>query len=508
MSAQRFKSGLLNGVLFLVLALCPVSAQDDASGIVGSETALLEEITDSTAIASSTEEIASGVPGLPEKITLKQFWERENALPILETDASGTYILNDTHLGAVLRLALQRNRSIAGSEQQVETANAQVIQARSVLGAKLSGNFSHTRVDDVARNAAGSKMGKEDTEAAYFEVSQPLFLSGKDRSALKSARIGRSVASASHVLTQQSILLETTLRWLSWLFAAETELVGQKDLELAMAHHDLVAARFRHKQASQFEVLRADVRLAQARSDLRKKTNSTELACLDLLNFLDLPANTQISTADRLRMIDVIIDPVKDASAAVDLREDLRIKKLQVQLARQSIAGARSENQPVVSVFGQSGVQDPSSKSLTYDRKGYWKAGVVANFTLSDGGKRKGLLKEANARLAIAENALAQAIVQADIEIRKAYLNIETAKEVVVAQEQAVKQAEEALRLAGVRYTNGLFTQVELFDAENAYLATRLQYLQAIFSYHHALSSYRLATGQIGRYLMAESKQR
>ena len=511
MFISKFRVILSVSVLLTMLFSLPVGAGQAATSTVAVET--LETVeslpVESVAVVDdensgkpsavvSESQIATGVPGLPARITMDELWAREDSLPLVETDASGSYLLNNVHLGAILRLAVQRNRSIVGSAQQVETANAQVIQARSVMGARLTGNFNHTRLDDVL-------AGKKDNNKAYVEITQPLFLSGKDRSVLKSARLGRSVASSSHTLTRQSVLLETTILWLSWLFATETEQVGQKDLELAEAHHALVSARYRQKQVSQFEVLRAEVRLAQARSDLRKKSNARELACLDLLNNLDLPANTTITTSDRLRMLDVIVDPVKDASEALDLREDLRIKKINVQLARQSIAGARSENQPVVSAFGQSGVQDPSSKSRTGERKGYWQAGVVANFTLSDGGKRYGLLKEANARLAIAENSLQQAIINADIEIRQAYLNIETAREVVIAQEQAVKQAEEALRLAGVRYTNGLFTQVELFDAENAYLATRLQYLQAIFSYHHALASYRLATGQLGRKLLAEA---
>jgi outer membrane protein TolC len=445
-----------------------------------------------TIVASDSTEIAT-------TLTIDEFWAQQASMSKISEIGSGPIQLLDTHIGDILRLALLRNRTIIGSEQQVESANAGVIQARSAHGAKLTGNFRYTRVDDVANPLVG-----KDSRNTYLEVAQPLFLSGRDRAALGQARLGRSSASAGLVLTRQHVLLEATLRWLGWLFAGEAERVSQKDLELAKAHHGLVSTRYKHKQVSQFEVLRAEVRLAKASSDLRKQTNARELACLDLLNVLGLPENTPVTTQDRLQMIDLPVDLVNDASEALQLREDLRIKRLAVAIARQGISGARSENQPVVSLFGQSGVADPAAKSKTFSGESYWNAGVVANLTLGDGGMRKGKIKDAQARLALAENALMQAIEQANIEIKQAYLNIETAKEVVAAQRQALKQAEEALRLAGVRYTNGLFTQVELFDAENAYLATRLQYLQAIFSYHQAYSSYRLATGQLGRTLLAQ----
>lgn len=496
-------------LLFFLAAACQTSASENADAVVASESAGF-----SSDVASATNESKSSTASETDEIipdfNPADLWKDFSEPPVLKTDENGRILLHDVNIGDILKIALLRNRQVAAAAQRIDQANGQVLQARSLLGTRMTGNFSQTRVDDVAKSISGGKtidLGKRDSQTAYVEVTQPLFLSGKDQSTLNSARLGRSIAGAGDFLTRQSILLETTLRWLSWLFAGEAEKVSEKNLELAQAHHDLVKARFQHKQVSQFEVLRAEVRLAQARSDLRKQTNTRELACLDLLRILDLPEDTEVTTGERLKMIRASIDPVKDASEAIDLREDLRMKRIEVKIAREAIASARSENQPVVSLFGQTGVQDPSSKSSmgNYERKGYWRAGIVANFTLSDGGMRKGRIKEADSRLALAENALQENIEQAKIEIRKASLNIETAEEVVTSQREALKQAEEALRLAGVRYKNGLFTQVELFDAENAYLLTRLQYLQAIHSYHQAVASYHLATGKLGREILVRA---
>jgi outer membrane protein TolC len=450
------------------------------------------------------------MPVIGDQISVKDYLNSQRQMSTITHTASGTASLEDTHLIDVLLFALHRNRSIKGAKQRIESAESRVVQARSIFGLKLTGNFQHTRVDDVGKTVVGGQtipMGKTDSQTAYMEVTQPIFLSGKDRYMLNSARLGRSSAKSGQLLTQQQILLETTLRWQEWLFAGEAERVGQKDFELAKAHHVLVSNRFKHKQASQFELLRAEVRLAQAQSALRNKINNRELAGLDLLNTIDLPGDTPITTKDRLQMIDLEVDLENDQVKALELREDIRMKQFEVNIAQQAIASAKSENQPVVSLFGQSGYQDPSSKSSmgNYERKGYWRAGVVANFTLTDGGMRAGKIKEAQTQFALAEIELKEAIEKARIEIKQAFLNIETAKEVVASQHKALKQAEEALRLSGVRYANGLITQVELFDAENAYLATRLQFLQAILSYHQAYASYRLATGQLGRKLISDS---
>lgn len=412
--------------------------------------------------------------------------------------------LANLHLDDVIQIALERNHSVIAARAQIDVANAQVSQARSIAGTKLTGRFNQTRLDGVgSANIAGRtiKMGKEDIQKAYIELAHPLFLGGKDRATIATARLGRTAAQAGNILTCQQVIRQVTMAWLGWLFAREVEKVAQKDFELAQAHYKLVSARLAQDLASKFELLRAEVRLAQARSKLRQEHNSVDLARTELLRVLALPPECSIDTQDRLTKEEFTPDLAKDASAAIDLREDLRIKRLELQIARQNLRAARAEKQPTLNAFGQAGNEDPSSKSGLGGpvRKGYWNAGLALEFPLVDAGLRQSRIKEAQTKLKIAENAWQEAVEKAQIEIRQALLNLQTAQEVVLAQKEALKQAEEALRLAGVKYENGMFTQVELFDAENAYLNTNLQYLQAVYAHHQAKIAYLLATGRLGR---------
>ncbi|HNV69183.1 MAG TPA: TolC family protein [Candidatus Ozemobacteraceae bacterium] len=421
---------------------------------------------------------------------------------------NATNSMGNLHLEEIQRLALKQNHSVISSRQQVEIAEGQVKQARSVSSTRLTGKMTQTRLDDVGAINIGGRtiaMGKKDTQRAYVEMAQPLFLGGKDRATISAARLGRSAAQAGHFFTRQQVLRQATMSWLAWLFASEVEKVARKDLDLANEHHRLIEARLRQDQASKFELLRADVRLAQARSKYRQEQNNSDLARLELLRVLALPADLMIGTQDRLSMQEFEPNPIRDASEAVFLREDLRIKRLEAEISRQGLRAARGEKQPTLNLFGQVGSEDPSSKSGLggLQRKSYWNAGLALEVPLADGGQRRGKIQEATARLALAENALQEALEKTHIEIKQALLNLETAQEVVRSQEEALKQAEEALRLANVKYTNGMFTQVEMFDAENAFLNTNLQYLQAVYAHHQARVAYLLATGQLGRNLLA-----
>ncbi|HMM59757.1 MAG TPA: TolC family protein, partial [Candidatus Rifleibacterium sp.] len=132
-------------------------------------------------------------------------------------------------------------------------------------------------------------------------------------------------------------------------------------------------------------------------------------------------------------------------------------------------------------------------------------AGVSVNLPVLDAGFSSGRVLEAKAGLKQSETGYADSVEQAQLEIRKAILSLNTSEQIVNAQKENVKQAEETMRLAKVRYENGMFTQVDLFDAETAWSNARLMYIQSVFLHHQARLSYLLATGRLGRELIADS---
>lgn len=412
--------------------------------------------------------------------------------------------LQNLSLEEVIERALHANRNIVSSRQEVEKARGRVIQARAIGAPRLSGKHLHTRVDDVGKiNFAGQslEMGKKNISKSYLEATQPLYLGGKDKAAVNSAKLGRGISEASLILTQQNIVMKITLEYWGWIYAREVEMVGQKDLELAQAHYNLVKTRFENSMASKYELLRADVRLAQAKSALIKHKNNTQLAQLTLLNSLVLPLETNPQTKHRLEMDEFTPNPDKELDQAYKIREDLEIKRLQKRVADSGVDSAFAEKRPSLVLFGQFGSEDPSSKSSmgAYERKNYWNAGVSLEFPILDGGLSSGKIKEARASLKQSENNFQDATEQVELEVQSTALSLSSAAEIVAAQKENLKQAEETLRLAGVRYENGMFTQVEMFDAENAYSNSRLSYLAAVFGYQKAKASYLLATGQLGR---------
>lgn len=437
---------------------------------------------------------------IPEVIALD-----DDLNPIIT--ASESYDAANFCLNNVVSIALKNNRTVKTSEFAIKKARGQVEQARSIAGLKFSGNMTQTRIKDVpSANFGGQtiEMGRNDIQKIWGELTQPIYLGEKDRAAVNSARLGQLIAESAHTLTRQQIIMAASLSYYSWLYAREVEDVGKMDLELAQAHFDLVEKRYAAEQISKYEVLRAEVRLAQNRSAYIKDCNDTELARLSLLNLLSLPLDLKIDTLCRLEVETLFPLLEEDIVEAENRREDLLIKRRECKIASEQIRAARGEKKLTAALFAQYGSENPSSYTDfgKIERKTYWLAGLSLNLPIMDAGFSSGKVAEASAARSQSENEYLNSLEQAHLEIRQAYLTLKSSEEIVAAQKENVKQAEETMRLANVRYENGLFTQVDLFDAETAYSNTRLQYLQAVFFHHQARLAYLLATGKLGRELL------
>ncbi len=79
---------------------------------------------------------------------------------------------------------------------------------------------------------------------------------------------------------------------------------------------------------------------------------------------------------------------------------------------------------------------------------------------------------------------------QVEFEVRDAYLRYSEAVERLQSQRKTIEQADEGLRIARIRYQNGVGTQLEILSSESALTLARTNYVQA--THDVALAVYRL----------------
>jgi outer membrane protein TolC len=83
------------------------------------------------------------------------------------------------------------------------------------------------------------------------------------------------------------------------------------------------------------------------------------------------------------------------------------------------------------------------------------------------------------------------------LEVETAYLAINEKEQSVMTQSKIIDQAEEALRLARLRYAEGLSTQLDVMNAESALNQARMNYEQSLFDYNIAIAQLKKALNEL-----------
>jgi outer membrane protein TolC len=265
--------------------------------------------------------------------------------------------------------------------------------------------------------------------------------------------------------------------------------------------------RFEAGAVSNFDVLRAEVEVANAQPALIRTRNAYRNAIESLRQALGY----QGSEADLVRVPDFTGDLavvpaaftlVEALRTAREARPELRQLRIFVEAREAGVAIARAGFLPNVALVGgyqvrKSGFSDRFSDSLDG-----WTLGVQSNWAIFDGRATAGRVAQARSQVEQARLEAADFALGVEVEVRRAFSSWQEASELVGAAGKSVAQAEEALRLADARYGAGSATQLDQLQARTALTQARDNQLQANYSYNVAVAQLRRAMG-LGDVLVA-----
>lgn len=419
--------------------------------------------------------------------------------------------------------AVQNGDETRTAAAQVDIAEAQIDIARSAGLPQLRLNGGESHVFQSARaQAVGQIFNQPFTYSGNASLSQTLFQGGKVVAGSRAASAVRSAARMDEAETKAQVALDVQRSYLQVLFAKRVAEIQQTSLDLASQ---------RLKQAEQFEaagraahydVLRARVELANLEPVAIQARSDVELSLLDLKRLVNIPVDQPIRLTSSLDTA-AVRDLVTRVSAAPDFgqRPALKSAELLVSARKSGVAAARADLLPTVSVTGLVGAQAFPLSGFPNERGGFevtpcptgsaadkvctrqnggWfgdkSLGFAVSWPIFDGMRAKGAIDLAQAQTKLAELQLAQTRERVAIDLAKARAELERAKSVFDARKQNAAEADEAFRLASLRYSRGLSTQLEVSDAQLALTTAQTNEARAVFDLYLAAATLARALGQ------------
>jgi len=404
-----------------------------------------------------------------------------------------------------LSRALRSNSAILKGRSDLEAAHGLVVQTRAIAMPKLRGMSGYRHNEAVEKFPFSGSEGifpLKDEWAGDIRVVQSIYEGGRIRSALRSARLIREQAVLEYHTVIADTLLEVRRAYYDVLLAQQQIVVQEASVKLLTEEMQNTIRRFETGMVPRFDVLRAEVEVANARPKLIRAENAHRTAKNNLATLLGYNIPTTVAEdipivlTDKLEAEQYNVDLPAAIGQAMERRSELGALRKAAALRKEEIASARAAYRPVVGVFGGYGARNSRFRNDFFSDLAGPTAGVELNWDIYDGSLARGRVLQAKALHEKAGVSLEDAMRQVQLEVRTAYSGFNEASEVLESQKKVQEKAEEALRLAIARYDAGTGTQLDVLNAQTSLTEARTTQIQALHDHMVARARLQRAIGQ------------
>ena len=419
-----------------------------------------------------------------------------------------TILSKPLSLAEAIDIGLGHNANVLKGRADLEAAYGVVVQTRAIVLPKIeaSGNYRANQ-ESLAERFPTPLVPVTLPNQSWIvdlRVVQSLYEGGRMRSALRQAKLTKEQALAQYESVIADTVLEIQLAYYDVLLAQQQIEVREASLVLLTNQLQNTRARFDAGTVRPFNVLRAEVELANARPPLIRARNSSRIAKDNLATLLgyDVPRDVRedipLHLTGKLEAETLSIELPGAIGKALDRRPELVVLQRAERLRREQIVGSRSGYLPSVQAFGGYEARSSSfNDDLSRDLHG-WTTGVQFSWDIFDGLATQGRLQQARALHERSRVELTDARRRIEQEVRTAYSTFIEAREVLESQKKVQEQAEEALRQVTELNKAGAEggTQLDVLSAQTALTEARTTQVQALRDYDAARARLERAIGQ------------
>jgi outer membrane protein len=417
-------------------------------------------------------------------------------------------------LGDALTRALQQNFQVRQAALQVLIARAQLQQAQAGVLPTLGFQGSYTGTSPSGGTATlggtisipGAPGGAITNQPFTAQVpsnttppwsfklllSYPLYSGNALQDQIAIAQANVRVAEAGFVVTSQQTVLSVRQAYYNVQLTQGVVAAQQRSVAAAQENVRVTDARVRAGTAPRFDLLQAQVQLAQAQQALTTaKTNAVQ-AQQSLSALLDVPLDTTVSPETPLGLTPPSDDLDVFIQQALRARPELAQVRASEDAAQAAIDLAGAGLRPNFTISGGPGIQttDPGSNLPVV-----WTGTLLMTIAIFDGGLTGAKVEGARQQLAQDKVIEEQTRQSVELDVRNAYLGLQNAAEQLRSAQAALDAAREAVRIANVRYQAGVGTQLEVVTAEQNLASADVGVVQGLFSYNLALAQLDRAVG-------------
>ena len=399
-------------------------------------------------------------------------------------------------LEEAVRLAIDRHPDVGKARAASDVLKGKIreVRAQALPDVSIVADGTRTRDPGLLNSSGIDKFPPELRDALIptainvFDYSvnlkQPLYTAGKVGTALRLASVEAEGALVGVDRAEQDLALGVVKAYYGLLWAErDKELVAATQAQRKL-HADMARTRFKNGVATEVDVLRSEVAVANGAPELVRADNAIRQARA-LLNYymvrpIDFPTRTSAEFPEK---------PWEESSVDALFQEAARGRPElhRLRIAEQSAAAqfqlAKAEDRMRLDATAGYGIVSRLPKNLIDPLYRRWSIGVSFTLPVFDGFKRNGLMEQAAANQKATHLERERVEQQVRLGLQQGGDDLKAARETITAARTNIEQAEKVLTMMQDNYRFGAATTLDIVDAQTAVTVARTNLLSGQHDY-------------------------
>ena len=326
-------------------------------------------------------------------------------------------------------------------------------------------------------------------------LEQPIYMGGKVRSAYRMASLGREMAEINLRYNRAEVLTEADGAYWQYLRVCELVTSAEKYEEVVAALVKNLTDAHETGMASRNDLLKAQVKLNEAKLMVQKARNGKAVASMNLCRVVGIDLHATIQVSDTL---DGEITPgVLSDEAGLENRPDYGLLAMDEELKSRQVALTRSDFLPQVGVMASYAYSGGIELNGDGPNSGSFAAMASLSVPIYHWGEGRGKVKALKAEQEMSRLKKEEMSQLMLLEIARARYNIEDAALRVELTRQSLAQADENLNVSRNQYELGLETLTNYLEAQAQWQKAWSDWIDAKADLRLQETYYLKATGRL-----------
>jgi outer membrane protein TolC len=387
------------------------------------------------------------------------------------------------------------------SQASLREVQAQLFPTVSVNGALQGQNTTDASTEVITTPGGGLAFETNSNEelgvglSAGADVVYNVYSSGLREANIRAAEEQVQLTELEVERRQAELRLATANEYYDLQAAIEAIRISQAFLEEAERNLRDTTLREEVGVGTRFDVLRAEVQVANARQDLVNSQRARQVSQRTLARRLNVPPSLTITTVP----VDIAgiwpLDLEESIVLAFQNRAELEQQLTQREINEELRQAALAALGPQVDLFANYNISDILTQDDSFNDN--YSFGARVTWTLFEGGAAQARAEQSELDIEIAERNFEDTRNTIRLSVESAYFTLQSNLTNIDTARLAVEQAQEALDLAILRFDAGVGTQLDILNAQSELTDAEVNLVQAIVGYNRSLAELKRAVSNL-----------